>query len=104
MTTSDALAWVRLHMPVEAEAARRKFVEVNPRQTGIHWDDALDMLLDADAHLEIIEPVIDLLPEADAMLVAAITMTVLYSDRGFATEYDDRMRAEAVAATIRNHE
>jgi hypothetical protein len=100
---STPLAWVMQHMPVEAAAALDRFTTLNPSWRGANWDDCLDALMDADANLETTEPIIERLEHLDAMLVCAVTLTILYSDRGFAMEYDDAMRATAVAATIGNN-
>lgn len=103
MTDSEALRWVMQHMPVEADAALAKFLEMNRQMTGSGWDDCLAMMLDADAHLAITEPVVDLLPEADPTLAVAVTLTILYSSEAFAVHMDDIGRASDVAATIRAH-
>src|SRR5262245_5652156 len=108
--TSLALDWVMTHMPTTASQALSRFTELNPHWRGAHWDDCLDRLIDADAHLDITEPLSVatyeglsdqfILDGYDIHLVDAVAITILYADRNFALHYSDAMRAVAVKATI----
>ena len=58
---SKRLLLVEKQMPIMSKKAVERFVLTNPHLEGIHWADALDMLSDADANLEVTEPVYETL-------------------------------------------
>lgn len=101
---TDHLQWVRIHMPDECSKALARFIDWNLAWRGAGWDDCLDRLMDSDAHLEITEPIHEILDSDRPRLVSAVAITLLWADKTFATEFTDEMRAVAVAATIANNE
>lgn len=107
---TEAFAWVAEHMPDEQRQALAKFTSMNPGERGIEWWDVLDMLIDCDAHLDIMEPLAERFKEPLAedgdewdMLHIYVALTCLYASEAFATTYTDEMRAIAVRATITNN-
>jgi hypothetical protein len=102
----DHLTWVREHMPQESAQALTKFLTIDPKWTGAGWDDLLDMMLDADAHLEVTEPLYEFsygngLRDM-GMLPAAVAITLLYASKAFAEMTADQ-QAITVKATIDNN-
>lgn len=98
------LDWVLEHMPKESADALAKFTSINPHWRGAHWDDCLDQLMDADAHLDMTESMWERCAETvyPASLVSAVAMTLLYASKMFA-ESDPDMQWQMVEATIRNN-
>ena len=102
VSKGDAWKWVITNMPNEATDALAKFVSINHHYRGAGWEDCLEVLLDSDAQLEVTEPMADAMPEWGA-LHAAITMTLIYASRVFATDMTTEQRITAVRATIANN-
>jgi hypothetical protein len=69
-------------LPEESAQALANFLEVNPRWDGAHWADVLEVMMDADAHLSLVEKVIDTYPEHDPEKVAAVTITMVAAANG----------------------
>jgi hypothetical protein len=87
MNTTDhdnPLRWVRERMPEECGKAIARFVIRNPHWQGAGWDDALDVLMDSDSHLEITEPLWDVVDRTEVTvpmpLVTAVAITFHYAD------------------------
>ena len=99
---SQAWTWLTTYMPDEVDLALAKFVSINPHYNGAAWWDCLDVLIDSDSHLDITEPMAEAMDEWD-ILRAFITMTLIYASEAFATTFTDRMRVNAVRATILNN-
>lgn len=111
MTEAEANAWIEEHMPAECVLALAGFVAVNPDLRGIEWGDALEMLIDADRHLDVIEPMVEQMPEwglaselaargmANTNLYSYVTLTLLYASAHFRS-MDTAQRVIAVRATI----
>jgi hypothetical protein len=98
------MRWLQRAMPVECAEALRKFVEVNPNQRGIEWWDALSIMHDADAHLDILEPMGDAMEDTWVPTFHAfITYTLIYASKLFSTEYTNAMRVDALYATVANN-
>jgi len=98
------LAWVVTHMPKESDDALAKFTKSNPRWQGAHWDDVLDVILDADGHLELTEPMFDMMQGTDfpPNLVSAVSITLLWASKAFA-DLPLEHKAMTVRATIDNN-
>jgi hypothetical protein len=104
MNTNEALKWVMKNMPSDASQALAKFISVNPGYRGAGWDDCLERLLDADAHLNVTEPLYeDEGLKALGALPAAVAITCLYASRAFA-EADSTSQRIVVKATIENND
>jgi hypothetical protein len=95
-----AYRWVAEHMAEHVAAAAERFVITNPHMKGIPWWDAMDALRDADAHLDIIEPLAERMRWTP--LHAYVTLTLIYAVKPFSTEWDEDMRYMVVRATIEN--
>jgi hypothetical protein len=95
--------WLQRAMPVECDEALRKFVQVNPHQRGIQWWDALSIMSDCDAHLDIVEPLADAMDEWVSPFHGFVTYTILYCSKLFATEYTVPMQVDSLRATIGNN-
>lgn len=102
--TALAWQWVDTFMSIECLHALERFVATNPGQRGIEWWDALDMLRDADAHLDIIEPLVErCTPGTWGALHTYVTLTLIYSVKDFTQRWDDDQRFIAMRATIENN-
>jgi hypothetical protein len=105
MTTRDTshLSWVVEHMPEASAMALNRFTTLNPHWQGAHWDDCLDTLMDADANLEVTEPLWEAARESvhSGHLVTAVGLTYLYASQAFA-EMSPEARWVVVDSTIRN--
>lgn len=101
---TEHLTWVLEHMPQESADALITFTKVNPHWRGAHWDDCLDTVIDADGHLDITEPMFDLMEGTNypPNLVTAVTITLLWASQAFA-EANEEDRATMVKATIANN-
>jgi len=97
--TATAYRLIERYMRIEADEALARFVLTNPHLRGIDWWTALDMLIDADAHLDITEPLAERFPHWSP-LHAYVTLTALYNSKDFSQEWTDEMRAICVRATI----
>jgi hypothetical protein len=103
---AQAYAWVHEHMSVEEVQALNQFLASNPGQRGIHWWDALSIMRDCDAHLDIIEPMAEAIKEAGGewtTLHTFVTLTIIYASRPFATEWSTEQRVIVLQATIGNN-
>ena len=94
--------WLQAAMPTECDDALRKMVEVTPSMNGAAWWDCLDLLYDSDSHLDIIEPMADVMEEW-TILHSYITLTLIYASKQFSVDYTNDMRVNAVRATILNN-
>lgn len=103
LSTIESLAWVREHMPKESAQALAQFLTINPNYRGAGWDDCLDRLLDADAHLSVTEPLYedeDL--RAMGALPAAVAITCLYASKWFAESSPDDQHRSVIATIMLN--
>ena len=99
---AQAYHWVHEHMPREEAAALAQFVAIHPNQRGIHWWDALSMLRDYDAHLDVTEPMAEAMDGDEwTVLHTFVTYTILYAERAF-SDYTTEHRVQALRATINN--
>jgi hypothetical protein len=89
-------------MPQESAVALLQFVIFNPQMQGAGWDDCLDRLLDADAHLSLTEPLYEEEPTFQGALPAAVAITLYYASKAFA-ESSPTDQAMFVLATIQNN-
>lgn len=96
---TDDIDWVLTHLPAESAKALAHFAELNHRLVGIRWDDALEILIDTDCHLDITDPIHQLIDSPRPGLVRAVAITLLYADPAF-DELNDNMRAVAVSIII----
>ena len=62
-TTTHRLLRTEKVMTDDSRRALAAFVKVNPHYNGAHWADCLEVLVDSDSHLDITEPMYDLLSE-----------------------------------------
>ena len=80
----SGLRWVRECMPAESAAALATFTRINAHFRGAEWDDCLDIMLDADANLEVTEPIYEALQDSDYLhLVSPVALTLLYASEAF---------------------
>jgi hypothetical protein len=103
---AEAYAWVHEHMPAEEVQALTKFVDNNPRQNGIQWWDALSIMRDCDAHLDVTEPMAEVVKDSGGewtVLHTIVTYTLLYANQHFATMQTPVMQAASVQGTINNN-
>lgn len=109
--STESAAWARLseHMPTEIAAALAKFNEVEfgrGRYSGIDWWTALEIMVDCDAHLDIIEPLAEVFKEdgeAWTVLHSYVALTLIYASEAFSITYTDEMRAVTMRAMIENN-
>ena len=78
------------NMPDECALAIAKFTEANPAWRGANWDDALDVLMDTDSHLDVTEPIYEAFNGEDdyGLPVCEIAVTLLYSGHESVTPDD----------------
>jgi hypothetical protein len=94
-----AWQWIKDHMPSEARRALLHFTSLNQSYNGAEWWDVLSILRDSDSHLDIIEPMVEAMDEWD-VLRSFVTLTLIYADMMFATDYTTNMRVTTVRSTI----
>lgn len=87
MSRTDALVTFGRLFPTRfQEPALQYFAEINPHYKGAAWIDCLDVLLEADAHLEITEPAYEalaaLVPIEHKGWILPVTLTLLYARKG----------------------
>ena len=74
------------HMPAQSRDALEHFLVDNPRMQGAHWADVLDMLLDADAHVNLTDTVYDelrtIVPLGTEGWILPVFLTLLYANKG----------------------
>ena len=103
---ADAYAWINEHMPREEAQALAQFCAINPRMRGIPWWDAMSMLRDSDAHLDVVESMAEIVKEDGdewTMLHTFVTYTLLYASRLFSVDMNNIERVFALRATIANN-
>jgi hypothetical protein len=82
--SDDQLLVVERKMPEQAERALASFVRHNKNYAGAGWADCLEVLADADSHLDVIEPLYHELEDAvtddQREYIALVALTILYAD------------------------
>jgi hypothetical protein len=99
---SEAYAWVHEHMPHEEPRALAQFVAINPHQRGTQWWDVLSILRDCDAHLDVVEPMAEMVKDQGGqwtVLHSFVTYTMLYASPVFAAWSND-LRVIALRTTL----
>lgn len=88
MERTGYLLAIQKHMPKQSAAALEYFTESNPHWRGAQWADALDLLLEADAHVEMTDAIYDdlrvVVPVGTEAWILPVFMTLLYSNKGIA--------------------
>jgi hypothetical protein len=104
---------VQAALPVESDMALSNFVEINPNYRGAEWADVLDILGDADANLEVTEPIWEALEAVSnhgmpvvrgqavpTHLITYVTLTLLYAHKTPPSAFDVEGKCEAVMGWI----
>lgn len=83
---TDILLAIQRHFPKESLDALAYFTELNTNARGADWADALDMLLESNAHCDITDMVYEdlrpMVPLGDIPYIAPMTLTLMYAKRG----------------------
>jgi len=76
-----------------SKKALEHFVETNPHYRGAHWADALDIMLEADAHVGLTEAIYEdlkpIVPLGKEPWIVPVFLTLMYARKGhvpYATE------------------
>ena len=97
---------VQAALPIESDMALSNFVDINPAYRGAEWADVLDIIGDADAHLELTESVQEAFEAAGRTgpyprhLVAYVVYTLLYAHKTPPSPFDVEGKVDAVLAWI----
>ena len=104
---------VQSALPVESDLALANFVAINPHYNGAQWADVLDILGDADANLEVTEPVWEALEAVSTHgmpvvrgqavpthLITYVTLTLFYAYKTPPSPFDVEGKCEAVLGWI----
>jgi len=93
MDRTGILLAVQKYMPARSVGALKHFVETNPHYKGAQWADALDVLLEHDAHCELTQAIYDdlriVVPIGTEGWILPVFLTMLYNNKGlppYATE------------------
>jgi len=77
---------IEQYMPDQSTKALEHFVVTNPQMNGAKWADALDIMIEADAHCALTDAIYDdlkhVVPLGTASWIAPIFLTLMYSRKG----------------------
>lgn len=103
-SNTDRLLRTQKAMAGHAARALTRFTILNPRFQGAQWADCLDLLLDADSHLDLTEPLYDELAdkvsEEQRPFISLVAVTLLWSTGTWPVPEGERISANVTAADV----